>query len=321
MTRSGVTTVLLTVVLAIFATAQDSPLNISNGSNAVHVLPTTGVRASAPPPAGALLYHGGPVMTTANTYAIFWVPPALQNGGATSMSAAYQTVQKNVLADYAGHGLDNNNTQYYQGSTTKKYIQNTGKLAGSYVDTTSYPASGCSDSATPGNCITDAQLQTEVEKVMTLKGWTGGVTKMFLVFTSSGEGSCFDSSNAQCAYTYYCAYHGYFTNTLGQTVIYSNEPYGDTTHCQVPGQPSPNGNPAADAASTAATHELTEAITDPQLNAWYDASGNEIGDLCAYNYGANTWDAGLANEMWNGRFYELQMEYDNHLSGCVQVGP
>jgi hypothetical protein len=321
MIRSAVTTVFLAAMLASLATAQSSPFTISSGSNAVHVFPTTTIHAAAPPPAGALNYHGGPVMTATNTYAIFWVPPTLQNGGATSMSAAYQNIQKNVLADYAAHGIDNNNTQYYQGSTTKKYIQNSGKLAGSYVDTSAYPASGCSDTATPGNCITDAQLEAELEKVMTLKGWSGGLGKMFLVFTSSGEGSCFDSSNAQCAYTYYCAYHGYFTNSSAQTVIYSNEPYGNTTACQAAHTPSPNGNPAADAASTAATHELTEAITDPLLNAWYDASGNEIGDLCAYNYGTNTWDGALANQMWNGHFYELQMEYDNHISGCVQVGP
>ena len=107
----------------------------------------------------------------------------------------------------------------------------------------------------------------------------------------------------------------------GATVVYSNEPFGNTSVCQLPGTPSPNNNPTADAAATSASHELTEAITDPQLNAWFDASGNEIGDLCAYIYGSNTWDAGLANEMWNGRFYELQTEYDNHLAGCVQVGP
>ena len=266
MIRSAVTTVSLGAMLAILATAQSSPFTISNGSSTVHVFPTIIIHTAAPPPTGPLIYHGGPVMTATNTYAIFWVPPTLQNGKATSMSAAYQTIQKNVLADYAGHGIDNNNTQYYQGSTSKKYIQNSGQLAGSFVDTSAYPASGCNDPATPGNCITDAQLQTEIERVMTLKGWSGGLGKMFLVFTSSGEGSCM--GGAQCAYTTYCAYHGFFTNSSAQTVIYSNEPYGNTAVCQAPGTPSPNGNPVADAASTAATHELTEAITDPLLNAW-----------------------------------------------------
>ncbi len=29
----------------------------------------------------------------------------------------------------------------------------------------------------------------------------------------------------------------------------------------------------------------------------------------------------MANEMWNGDFYLLQQEFDNHVGGCVQVGP
>jgi hypothetical protein len=108
-------------------------------------------------------------------------------------------------------GIDNNNTQYYQilGSTTT-YIQNaagvilTNGFAGSFVDNAPYPASGCSDTATPSNCITDAQIQAEIQRVMALMGWTSGPNKMFLLYTSSGEGSCLGSS---CAYTQYCAYH------------------------------------------------------------------------------------------------------------------
>jgi len=298
----------------------------------IHSFPTanaTAANTSAAEPAntfgadpGPLVYHGGPVMQWGvKTYAIFWVPSTLQNGAATSMTAHYQTVQKNMLLDYPKHGIDNNNTQYYQVSgTTKSYIQNYGYLAGSYVDTAAYPASGCNDSATPGNCITDAQVQAEITKVMALNSWTGGLTKMFLLFTSSGEGSCFDSSSTACAYTAYCAYHGFYGSSASP-VVYGNEPFGNPSVCQVGGTPSPNGDIAADTAATAASHELTEATTDPELDAWYTAQGNEIGDLCAYNYGANTWRSGTANQMWNGRFYELQQEFNNHTGTCVEVGP
>jgi hypothetical protein len=51
------------------------------------------------------------------------------------------------------------------------------------------------------------------------------------------------------------------------------------------------------------------------------AFGNEIGDLCAYNYGTLTWASNTANEMWNGHFYLLQQEFDNHAGGCIQIGP
>jgi len=284
---------------------------------------------------GTLTYHGGPVILKATTYAIFWVPPTLQNGTPTSMTSHYQTIQTNFLKDYPGHSIANNNTQYFQGppSFTLAYIQNAGSFGGSFVDTSAYPASGCSDSATPGGCLSDAQLRAEISKVMTLKGWTGGTSKVFFLFTSSGEGSCFSAGN--CSYTQYCGYHSFFTNGSAQTVIYGNEPFGDITHCQVNGAPSPNSDPAADAAANTLSHELTEAITDPLLNAWRGVDvSHEIGDLCNFYYGYPSWKAGTATEFWNNHFYLVQTEYSNNLfnanetingvngpAGCFNAGP
>ena len=314
-----------------------SELAVPAEDHIVHVFPTVKKKAELPGIGMAplpLTYHGGPVMTKANTYAIYWIPPTLQTGAATSLSTHYQQVQNAMLALYPGHGIDNNNTQYYQTSgslffRSTTWIQNSGGFVASYVDTTPYPPSGCTDAATPGNCLTDSQIQAEIAKVIALKGWPTGINNMFLLFTSSGEGSCAGSA---CAYEWYCAYHSYFFRG-SSPVIYGNEPYGDTNYCQVPGTPSPNGDPAADAAATVASHELTEAITDPELNAWYDTNlGGEIGDKCAWIYGPNTWDSGHANQSWweswtslfffpQIGYFELQEEYDNHASACVQVGP
>jgi len=296
-------------------------------------------RALAPVAGGPLAYHGGPVMQRAKLYAIFWIPTALQNGGTTGMSVAYQNLQKRLLADYTANGIDNINTQYYQiVGTTTTYIQNaagvilTNGLAGSFVDSAPYPASGCSDAATPGNCITDAQIQAEIQKVMGLNGWTSGPNKMFLLYTSRGEGSCFDAGSTVCAYAApdpnnaYCAYHSFFgTSPPGTSppVIYANMPFGKLSVCAA-GQPSPNGDAQADAVMSIASHEISEAITDPLLTAWFDSSGNENGDLCNFDYGVNTWTSlapNDANQMWNGNFYELQREWDNHAGGCVQLGP
>lgn len=283
-----------------------------------------------------LLYHGGPVMTSPTVYAIFWAPPTLQDGSATTLSAAYQTVQTNMLKEYFGHGIANNNTQYYQVvGTTKTYIKNSGKFGGSFVDTSVYPGKDCTDPAvpTPTNCVTDTDLQNEITKVMGLKGWTGGLNKIFILFTSSNEGQCI-VTNSECSYSSpngYCAYHSSFVNSASQSVIYANMPYGNTTICQAPGVPSPNSNPAADTAATAASHELTEAITDPLGTGWYDSSGYEIGDECAYFYGLSGWNGGKANELWDGHPFYLQTEYSNYLSGwtplissfpgCFNTGP
>ena len=211
----------------------------------------------------------------------------------------YALVNIFLLVDYPFHGIDNINTQYFQtvGPTTT-YILNAGGFRGFAVDTSPYPASGCTDSLTPGNCITDAQIKAEIQKVMLSKGWTGGLNNQFLLYTSSGEGSCFDPSSTSCAYTQYCAYHG----SIGTSppIIYSNIPFADHLNdCQNAGQPSPNGDPVADAATDVASHEISESITDPLVNvnsAWFTALGNENGDLCRFNFGTNTWTSMVTHD-------------------------
>jgi hypothetical protein len=307
-------------------TAGNSPYRVSGETGTVHIYPTPELSRQIKAQQGAntlgvLTYQGGPIMTGETLYAIFWIPPTLQNGHSTTLSSKYQTVTKQFLGDYPDHGIANNSTQYYSTTSGTKYFVGKGSFAGFYLDTNPYPASGCSDSVTPGNCITDAQLQTEIARVMTLKAWTPGLNKMFLVFTSTGEGSCISSTS--CAYTQYCAYHGYFGSTTAPT-IYANQPYADPNYCysSLNGQKDPSGDIASDANVNVASHEITEANTDPELNAWWDTvNGEEIGDLCAWTFGVNGWDGGLANQMWNGHFYDLQLEYDNHTAACVSLGP
>src|SRR5450631_929299 len=153
-----------------------------NGHSA-HIMPTvTGATALAKVSGadlGPLHYHsGGSIMPSATLYAIYWIPASgkLQNGGATTLPVAYQNLQTLFLTDYAEHGLGNITTEFYQiVGSARTYIKNSGGLGGVAVDTSPYPASGCTDTATPGNCITDAQIQTEIQTVMTAKGWTGGL--------------------------------------------------------------------------------------------------------------------------------------------------
>ena len=37
------------------------------------------------------------------------------------------------------------------------------------------------------------------------------------------------------------------------------------------------------AMTSVASHELCESMTDPMLDGWFTASGEEIGDLCAWS--------------------------------------
>src|SRR5690348_5400792 len=247
-----------------------------------HVLKTKYQRASHDFGGLPLDYHNGPVMrATSTSYAIFWLPSTLQDGTPTSVSATYTSLISRYFGDIGGSGLYNVATQYSDGSGS---IVNSSTLGGVWVDTSAYPASDCQDSATPGDCMTDTQFQNEVAKARQVKGWNSGLNSLFYVFTSAGEGSCFDTSSSACAFTQYCAYHSYFQINAGQNVIYANMPYTGTALNGCGVNDTPNNDIDADSTINVLSHEQMEAVTDPLLNAWYDALGNEIGDKCAWTF-------------------------------------
>jgi hypothetical protein len=283
----------------------------------IHIAPAFGIAPTvgiAPGADSNLMYWGGPTMhTTSTTYAIFWEPPKLQDGALTSVSPTYNSLISRYFQDVGSNELYGINTQYFDGTA---HILNHSTFGGSWVDTSAYPASTCNDAATPGNCLTDAQLQAEVTKAVQTNGWTAGPDHMFSVFTSAGEGSC--AGAVECAFTTYCAYHSFFTLN-GQTAIYTVQPYTQSSSsCLVPS--SPNNDVAADSTINALSHEHMEAVTDPQLNAWYDATQHEIGDKCAWSFGTPSLNGGTANIQWNSHYYLLQQEWNNNIGAC-SLGP
>ena len=80
---------------------------------------------------------------------------------------------------------------------------------------------------------------------------------------------------------------------------------------------SPNGNAGADGMASIIAHELEEAVTDPQLNAWYDRRGYENADKCAWTFG-QTYTApngSLANVKLGSRDYLIQQNWVNDQGG------
>ena len=324
--RYAVSFAMVMVASGLFASsnAQSKTLTRDLGSHKAHLFPKKSQNTTQTKLAedkGPLVYTaGGSVMTgPVKIYSIFWVPPTLQDGSAAQMLTAYQKLQNRLIIDYPGHGLANNNTQHYQvKNNVKTYISSQGSFGGSYIHTAPYPLSTCQNSITPANCMTDADLQAEIQDVMALKGWTGGLNTLFMVYIAKGEDICFDSSaSSDCAMATFCGYHSYIATT--KPVIYAMMPYGDPIGCG--GLKTPNNSPAAEAAMDTASHEISEAITDPLLNAWMTAQGNENADLCITSYLPNSWKNGQANQMWNGHFYELQQVYNNHIQACANIGP
>ena len=265
-------------------------------------------------------------MHTNQTYAIYWVP----SGQSTyTVDDNYTSLIDQFFDDVAEDSGQTSNvyasaTQYYDWSG---YISYASSFGGSVVDTNPFPQSGCSDRYT-SVCLTDAQIQQEISNVIAAQeaqeeeaqDWTPGPSAVFFMLTVRGVGSCFDSSSSSCAFTQYCAYHSSFAS--GSTVtLYAYIPYANTVSRVCDAGQHPNDDDA-DATINLISHEHNEAITDPLGNAWFDRSGQENGDKCAWTFGAplGSTPDGAYNQVINGHPYYLQQEWSNLSGGCVLTG-
>lgn len=277
----------------------------TQGANAVHAARTTPAAGRA----GTPTCNGSACTGYESAINQYFTDVAADNGKTTNVySVATQYCQ----------GVAFGSTSCGGGGTPITYNESFG---GSYVDTTPYPANGCSD-AQDTWCLNDTQLHDEIQSDIAAKGWPAGTsTSLYFIFTPSNVGVCIDNTNASCTTNAFCAYHTWAPDNT----IYAVEPY-DATISGCNSAPSPNGNDG-DATINTISHEQNESITDPYGNGWYsaDLADNfpENGDLCAWTFGnpLGSTAHGAYNQVINSHDYELQLEYSNGLPsytvGCV----
>ncbi len=284
---------------------------------------------NAKPPSGKakagkpLEYNGGPVMTSNTNYALYWDP-----SGAPTYPAGYEQGLDKYFEDLAHDSGGNKNTdsvltQYYD--TAGEHANYDSHFGGALIDTDPYPANGCS--AAP-ICFTDQQLRTEIAKYVEGHGLPTGLSHEYFMLTPSGVESCFEAAGHACSagagHAAYCAYHGYISASAG-TIVYANDPYVDGTECDF-GEEHPNGNPSDATIGGGLSHEHSESVTDPELDAWYDVKGEEIGDKCrtfkeSTEYGEPLGYASNGakyNQIIDGGLYYYQQEWSNEAGGCAQ---
>jgi len=286
----------------------------TQSSRPLGVVPTLGSVNSASPflGSGNLTYHGGLTMHTNKVYAIYWVPAGY------TVSANYVSLINRFFTDVAAASGQTSNVYYSDTQytdTVNGHILYSSTFGGSVIDTHPLPVSGCVDSYT-SVCVTDAQLQTEIQNVVAAQGWTANSSTEFFMFTANGIGSCFDATGGVCAFSYYCAYHSWI-GAGSSALLYANMPYADTVSTNCDSGQHPN-NDDADATINVTSHEHNETITDQQGDAWYDAAGYENGDKCAWLFGNGHGTAGQKfNQTINGHHYWLQGEWTNLHHKCV----
>jgi hypothetical protein len=247
-------------------------------------------------PSNGISYHGGPLILGTTTAYYIWY------GNWSGNSAT--TILTDLASNIGGSPYFNINTTYYDGSST--HVTNAVHYAGSRTDSYSH-----------GTALSDADIQSVVSSAIS-SGLPKDTNAVYFVLTSADV----NATSGFC--TQYCGWHTHGTIT-GSDIKYSFVGNPDRCPSACAAQATgPNGNAGADGMASIIAHELEEAVTDPDLNAWYDRRGQENADKCAWTFGA-TYTVGngaLANMMLGTRSYLIQRNWVNASGGfCAQSYP
>lgn len=253
---------------------------------------------------GNLKYHGGIVQHHPISYLIFWGPSWDNNGQLTGDAQ----VVVSYFTDIGGNAFENILTQYYD---TQGHIKDKQTFGGDFLDIGTPPT----DNSCGGPTVENASIQNEVNYAISVKGWKKSTDATFFVYTPNGD-YVNDPRQLRCSNGSYCAYHRW-SSADGFAYGAMVYPY-DNSGCQVPYWP--NSNKYGDSLASISSHEQFESITDVKGDAWFDDAGYEIGDKCL-----GVWPKGPQGNSYtyldNGGVFELQEEYSNASSSCVNSYP
>jgi hypothetical protein len=326
----------------------------NSASHVLKEIKSAGDTAEGNPP---LIWHGGPVMGTAETgpiviTPIFWNPPD------HPMAAAYKSLITQYLGDVASASGSSSNVfsilpEYFGSDGSIRYdIQ----MGNPITDTNPLPANGCklnsrdttaiyADGSGYNACVDDAQVQAQTNSVVAAQKLPVNLSHIYVMYLPKHVEACFNpgtTTNAKNACTInhqpsaaFCAYHSQAPNGAE----YANEPFpvylspvGFTcgTNVNFPGViETPNNNPDGDTVINPTSHEVNELITNPDNNGvtasgWFDVAGFENGDECNFIYGPTQGAPGqFFNQVINGHHYLTQEEFSNSSffasgGGCLQ---
>ena len=241
------------------------------------------VRGAVVPKAGTnLVNHGGPTITAAKVVFIFW-GPSFSN--AASPDFAYATTLQ-AYRNLFGTTPEFNTITQYSGIQ----LSNLGAGTADWFDT-----------STPPTNVTDALVQSKVASYLSTHAFDNS-TIYEVVTPSSSYSSSGTSTSCGGPSLSYCAYHGHFGNG-GNDVKYSIEPYPSCGGCKVSGWTDVQNQ------EHFVCHETREAVTDPDLNAWFDQRGYEADDKCAWSPTPFIGTGG----------YGYQYEWSNLTKSCVKT--
>jgi hypothetical protein len=258
-----------------------------------------------------ITYHNGPVLNSGpvNVYVIYYgdVPVGTQN----IINTFFTDLNLTKGSFYAV-----NNTYYDSTGTTISPMLNFSPLGGSvYLDS----------AESQGSHLGSKNMPAIVQHAITVGGLPAVENAVYFVISGPSvavSGFCRS----------FCAYHTSSSAIVsGKKIRFAvvpdpgNQCGGCDGNVAVYGQNvTPNGDPGADEMTDSIIHELSEAVTDPDISAWYTSGGAENGDLCNYTYGPTQFGApngATANFVGkSGNYYLIQQIWTNvSPQGCAPV--
>ena len=229
-----------------------------------------------------MIWNGGPVQHTPHIYVVYW-------GWKGSDPSGEAARMQSFFSGIGGSQWLSSQTQYTDGSG---HVGNqSGMLVSTWSDNTN---------ALPRR-ISQSALAAEAVRAVSHFSGSYSVSTNYVVATPHGHSmSGFG--------TQWCAWHSTTSSGSG-TVSYTYMPYISDAGASC-GAGSVNSPGTLDGVTIVGGHEQAETMTDPQLNAWYDSSGAETGDKCAW--------MNLQNTSFSTGTFPTQPLWSNASGGCVQ---
>ena len=245
---------------------------------------------------GALVNHGGGVMSNAGFWAIYWnstVAGATQTSINQTTGVKFAKLQDQMDAFVTSFGA---NAPYSSSPTDDFSIV---QQYGTAITSTVHNWGAFVDNNAGKSSITDTAIRSYLAGLFSAGKVQAAGNIIYGVFlpakmkvTMSGGASC----------SSFCGYHGSFVYG-GVQVKYAVFPYLNCAACSL------SGLTVGDMLTIVASHEIREAVTDPNLNAWYDAAGYEADDKCAWSPSPFIGTGGFG----------YQYEWSNQASGCIKT--
>jgi hypothetical protein len=244
---------------------------------------------------GNLIDHGGPEISNAAFQAIYY-NASVANSTATPNGTTVQS----WVDGFANVYSDNSP---YNGSATSDYTIITQYGSTNPIANALPTIASVVDTKATSRSISDSGIQNYLTTVFSRGLATASANTVYGVYFPHGMKVSLQGGTSCSAF---CGYHSHFTyNNI--VIKYAVFPYTDCRACSV------SGLTVADILTIVTSHEIRESVTDSLGSAWFDSSGNEADDKCAWQHLYRTTNGG----------YAVQPEFSNGTTkpypgpGCV----